>query len=221
VWDLKNSENVDFFLCNSNFVKKRISKIYKRDAKVIYPPVRCDFFSLYTKRENFYLTVSRLVRYKRVDLIIKAFNEMPEKELIIIGDGPDFKFFSKMANKNIKFLNFVDDSVLKYYMQRAKAFIYAAREDFGIVVAEAQATGTPVIAYKDSGANEIVVEKKTGLYFNKQHSNDIKMSVEEFEDLEKQFDFEEISQNAKRFDEKTFQNQMSETIFQKFKDFKK
>ena len=200
-WDRQNSENVDFFIANSFFVADRIFKSYGRESKVIYPPVDVERFSLYEKKEEFYLTASRLVSYKKTNLIVDAFNKMPDKKLIVIGDGEEYKKLKSMAHKNITLLGSVDDEKLLYYMQRAKAFVYAAIEDFGIVPIEALSCGTPVISLNQGGTKESIKEF-CGVHFQNQTVYDIIKAVLEFE--KKEFDLKKISNYAKSFSDKRF-----------------
>ena len=165
LWDACTANRVDYFIANSQHIARRINKIYRRDATVIYPCVNTHHFPLKTSKSNFYLTASRMVAYKNIDKITQAFAKMPDKELIVIGDGPHLKKIQSKASKNIKFLGFQPTSVLSTYMAKAKAFIFAAEEDFGIVVVEAQSCGTPVIAYGKGGALETVIPGKTGCFF--------------------------------------------------------
>ena len=142
-------------VANSQFIARRIKKVYGRDADVIYPPVHVERFALNTHKEDFYITASRLVPYKRVDLIVEAFRRMPDKKLIVIGDGPEMKKVIRHASENISVLGYQPDDVLQDLMGRAKAFVFAAEEDFGIVVVEAQACGTPM-----EGANKQVISSQ-------------------------------------------------------------
>lgn len=185
-WDYRTSNGVDFFIANSNFIRKRIWKVYRRDAQVIYPPVDIDSFSYFESKQDFYLTVSRLVSYKKVNLIIEAFNLMPEKKLIVIGDGPELKNLKAIAGDNIQLMGYQPLETVKAHMQTAKAFIYAAEEDFGIAPVEAQACGTPVIAYNKGGTSETVVDirthtEPTGILFEHQSIDELIRAVEKFE----------------------------------------
>lgn len=149
-WDVISANRVDFFIANSQHTARRIWRCYRRHAKVIYPPVQVSQFPFQPQKSDYYLTVSRLVSYKKVNLIVEAFNRngLP---LVVIGDGAEFKKLKKIAKNNITFLGRVDQTTLKQYMAQAKAFVYAACEDFGIALVEAQACGTPVIAYAGGG----------------------------------------------------------------------
>ncbi len=185
-WDLATVNRVDYFIANSSFVSERIKRIYGRDSTVIYPPVDIDKFSLYTLKEKFYITVSRLVSYKKTKLIVEAFKEMPTKRLVVIGDGDKYEEIKKTAqnSKNIRVLGFCDDKTMIETMQRAKGFVYAAIEDFGIVPIEAMACGTPVIALDDGGTAETVCEGVNGIHFKKQTKEYICEAIKKFEKLE-------------------------------------
>ncbi len=172
IWDTRTANGVDAFMADSNFVARRIKKCYGRDAITVYPPVELDHFQVNHEKQDFYLTASRFVPYKRVDLIVDAFRRMPERHLVVIGDGPDANKVRALAGPNIEFLGRVSREQMISYMQRAKAFVFAAQEDFGIVPVEAQACGTPVIAYGRGGALETVngvqSASPTGVFFYEQ-----------------------------------------------------
>jgi len=180
-WDLETLSRVDHFVANSNFVKERIERIYKRDAKVIYPPVDIKKFQLYEQKEEFYLSASRLVPYKKTKLIVEAFNEMPNKKLVVIGSGEEYDAIKQIAQPNILVLGYQEDAVLVEYMQKAKGFVYAAVEDFGIVPIEAMACGTPVIALNAGGTAETVIDGVNGVHFQKQSKEEIKNAIATFE----------------------------------------
>ena len=182
-WDLESLDRVDYFIANSNFVKERIERLYKREAVVIYPPVDTKKFTLYEAKEEFYLTASRLVPYKKTKLIVEAFNEMPEKKLVVIGAGEEYESIVKIAKKNIIVMGYQEDAVLVDKMQKAKAFVYAAVEDFGIVPIEAMACGTPIIALNDGGTAETVVDGINGIHFKEQTKVDIIKAVQKFETM--------------------------------------
>ncbi|QUX90649.1 glycosyl transferase family 1 [Marinomonas sp. A3A] len=183
LWDLASSNNVDYFISISRFIKERIYKCYRRDSTIIFPNVDVDAFPLHEVKDDFYFTASRLVPYKRLALIAEAFSKMPDKKLIIIGDGPERDKVEKIASSssNISYLGYQDYQILKEHMMKARAFIFAAEEDFGIVPLEAQACGTPVIAFGKGGSLDTVIDKKTGFYFHKQTANSIIKAVNEFE----------------------------------------
>ncbi|WP_446924527.1 glycosyltransferase, partial [Klebsiella pneumoniae] len=147
VWDNRTANGVDHFVANSKFISRRIKKVYGRDAEVIYPPVDVDRFLLNENKDDYYFTASRLVPYKRIDLIVEAFSHMPNKKLVVIGDGSEMNKIKSKATKNIEILGYQENSVMQEHMRKAKAFVFAAEEDFGITPVEAQACGTPVIAF--------------------------------------------------------------------------
>jgi glycosyltransferase involved in cell wall biosynthesis len=219
LWDHSTLNRVDYFIANSNWVARRIKKIYAREATVIYPPTDVSKFKLYSDKENFYLTASRMVPYKRIDLIVEAFSKMPQKKLVVIGNGPDFKKIKSKAGKNIELLGYQPFEVLKDYMQRAKAFIFAAEEDFGITPVEAQACGTPVIAYGKGGVTESVIERKTGIFFKEQTDKSLVEAVKQFEKIEDSFDCKIIRQNAEKFSKERFKKEFKKFVDEKIKKF--
>ena len=183
LWDYRTAAGVDHFVANSHFIRRRISKVYGRIADVIYPPVDVESFSQRDDKEQFYLAASRLVPYKRIDAIVEAFVAMPSRHLVVIGDGPDMGKLRALANghANIEILGYQPFEVLKDHMQRAKAFVFAAEEDFGIIPVEAQACGTPVIAYGKGGSLETVRGGVTGVFFAEQSPSAIQAAVDHFE----------------------------------------
>jgi glycosyltransferase involved in cell wall biosynthesis len=213
VWDVKTALTVDSFIANSIYIQERIKRIYKRDSIVIYPPVDIEKFELNNFKEDFFVTASRMVPYKKIDLIVEAFSNMPEKRLVVIGDGPDFNKVRLKAGKNIELLGHQTDRILKDYFGRAKAFVFAAEEDFGIAPVEAQACGTPVIAYGKGGAVETVVDGKTGILFREQSVQGVIDAVSDFE-TRGPFDFFEIRKNAERFSETRFREEFKAVIEQ-------
>jgi len=181
LWDSRTGNGVDLFISNSNFVTQRIRKVYRREAVVVYPPVDFQGFALETNKEDFYFTASRMVPYKKIDLIVEAFSEMPQRRLKVIGDGPEMSKIQGKAGPNVELLGYQPFEVLRDHMQRARAFVFAAEEDFGIAPVEAQACGTPVIAYKKGGALETVKDGQTGLFFEQQTIASIRQTVQSFE----------------------------------------
>lgn len=203
-WDLSTVNRPDYYIANSLCVAKRIKKIYNREAVIIYPPVDLSIFKPSDKKEDYYITAGRLVPYKRVDLIINAFNSFKDRKLLVIGDGPEMRRLKKLAAKNIEFMGNLNDFSLANYLAKAKAFIFAAEEDFGIIPVEAQACGTPVIAYRGGGSTETIIENKTGIFFDHQSSEAISEGVKIFERIENRFSTEEIRKNAERFSKERF-----------------
>lgn len=208
-WDFKTTNRVDYFIANSNFVKERIQRTYDRQSTVIYPPVDTTSYTLCEKKEEYYLTASRLVSYKKTKLIVEAFNTMPDKKLIVIGDGEEYEAIVKIAQPNITLLGYVEKKEMIKYMQKAKAFLYAAIEDFGIVPIEAMSCGTPVIALYEGGTKE-TVPKNCGVHFKTQTVDAIVDAVGRFE--KKGFDPQDIAVYTEKFDTKKFQKQIQEYI---------
>jgi glycosyltransferase involved in cell wall biosynthesis len=219
LYDASTALRVDRFAANSQHVARRIWKTYRRPAQVIYPPVDTDAFQLHTQKDDFYLTLSRLVPYKRIDVAVKAFAAMPDKELVVIGDGPEFQRLKAMAGPNVTLLGFQPDEAVRYYMQRARAFVFAAEEDFGIVPVEAQACGTPVIAYGRGGALETVVPGRTGLFFAAQTPDHLTDAVQRFEAQRAQFEPEAIRAHAERFGVARFRADFQAFVEQAAADF--
>lgn len=218
-WDYKTAQQVDYFIANSHYIKDRIKRAYGRDSTVIYPPVDVEAFQLDENKDNYFLAASRMVSYKKMDIIVEAFaqNGLP---LVVIGDGPDFEKLKSRAKKNVEFLGFQESRVLIEYMQKARAFIFAAEEDFGIVPVEAQACGTPVIAYGKGGITETVVPLKmhdnqispTGVFFDVQSPEALTDAVKLFESEADRFDPKEIRKNAERFSAAGFRKELKNFI---------
>lgn len=218
IWDMRTTAGVDHYIANSHFVARRIKKLYKREATVIHPPVSLERFSIGEKKENFYVTVSRLVPYKKVDLIVRAFNQLPDRKLVVIGDGPELNYLKRIAGSHITFLGFQNDGVIEDTLQRAKAFVYAAQEDFGIVPVEAQACGTPVIAYGKGGVLETIIPGQTGYFFYEQNEEALIESVEKFE-RSPSLNPNDIRKNAERFSKGRFVCEMREFVEEKAKEY--
>lgn len=216
-WDQGASSRVDHFIANSGYIARRIKKVYNRDAAVIYPPVATHLFSPAQRKGNFYLTVSRLVPYKRIDLIVKAFAQMPEKKLIVVGDGPEMAEIKSCATSNIELLGALPDEEMRSTMAQAKAFVFAAEEDFGIAPVEAQAAGVPVIAYGHGGALETVKEGVTGLFFAEQTVASLCEAVAAFE--KREYDPLIIRQHAERFSVSRFQDEYRNFVETKLSEF--
>lgn len=180
-FDARSALAVDKFIANSTFIQRRIRKCYRRESVVIYPPVETTEFIMHPDKEDYYLVCSRLVQYKKVGLIIDAFNRMPDKKLLVLGGGPDYAQLKKKAGANIKLMGYVSREILIEKMQKAKAFIHAAEEDFGIAPVEAQACGTPVIGYGKGGLLDTVAEGKTGIYFDEHTAESLCAAVQRFE----------------------------------------
>lgn len=203
-WDVMSSNRVDFFISNSNYIGKRIKKIYNRSSITIYPNVAVEDFEVCEVKEDYYVTCSRFVPYKKIDLIVAAFSQMPEKKLYVIGDGPDFNKIKKMASPNVILLGFQPFNMLKMYLSKAKAFIFAAEEDFGIIPVEAQACGTPVIAFSKGGLKETVINNTTGVFFEEQTPSSILNAVRYFENNINLFDAKQIAKHTMTFSTQQF-----------------
>lgn len=210
-WDIISSYRVDYFIANSEYIRRRIQKIYRRDAKVIYPPVDTVRFNLSVDKEDYYLAFSRLVPYKRMDLIVQAFANTPHK-LLVLGHGVEMKKLQRMATPNIQFLGYQPDEVVVKLMQKAKALIFAALEDFGIIPVEAQACGTPVICLNRGGTAETVIDGKTGVHFTEQSATAIQQAIQRFEREQDRFDPYVISAWAQRFSAQRFRDEIKEYV---------
>ena len=219
LWDYRTSNGVDHFIANSHFISKRIKKVYRRSSKVLFPPVDIDSFQFSNiERDDYYVTCSRMVPYKKIDLIVETFSKLlPTRKLIVIGDGPEFEKIRKLSGSNVHLLGAQPFKILKKHLSAAKAFIFAAEEDFGIAPIEAQACGTPVIAYGKGGALETIKgidkDKPSGIFFHEQTPQSLYKSIIEFESLnENVITKDACRKNAERFSNKEFKNQFSELI---------
>ena len=229
-WDFYSSQRLDYIISNSNFTSKRIKKYWGLDSEVIHPPVDIKRFNYKNSRENFYISLNRLVPNKRIDLLIKAFNKL-NLPLIIIGDGPERLKLEKISNSNIKFLKKISDREVENYMSRCKAFVYAGIEDFGIAPVEAMASGAPVIAYGKGGILDTVNclnEKNTkkvqnGLLFKNQTSEDIFDTITWFEDkkLWKKFKPETLNEYSQNFSIEKFNTKVDLSINKAWEKFNK
>ena len=220
LFDAASADRVDVFVANSRNVARRIWKTYRRRAYVVYPPVDTEGFTLHEQKEGFYLTMSRLVPYKRIDLIVEAFAAMPDKELVVIGDGPEYQRIEKKAGPNVHLLGYQPQEAVQHYMQRARAFVFAAEEDFGITPVEAQACGTPVIAYGRGGALETVVPDETGLFFSEQTAACLTDAVRRFERVGHQFDPHTIRANAEQFSPERFRRAFGKLVAEEYASFR-
>ena len=225
MWDVRTANGVDAFVANSNFIRRRILKAYRRSAQVIYPPVDVSTFSFSGEKEDFFLTASRLVPYKRVDVIVEAFRSMPDRKLVVIGDGPERSKIEKLAlgSRNIDILGYQPTGVLADHMRRAKAFVFAAEEDFGITPLEAQASGTPVIAFGRGGALETVrgleSDRPTGVFFSDQTPARVMEAVQLFEREGFAISFEACRDNALSFSSERFKSEFRAFVDQEWSRF--
>lgn len=221
LWDSRTPNGVDAFIAISEFIARRVRKVYGRESKVIYPPVDVSAFTLREQKDDFYLTASRMVPYKKIPLIVEAFSAMPDKQLVVIGDGPDFKRCKAVAGANVEFLGYQPFEALRDHMQRARAFVFAAEEDFGIAPVEAQACGTPVIAFGKGGALETIIgldasvapgqapSAPTGLFFAEQTAVAIRDAVQRFEGVRGELTPTACRDNALRFAPERFREEFS------------
>ncbi len=213
-WDLRTARNVNYFIANSKFVARRIRNYYEREATVIYPPVEVERFKPTAKKDDFYLTISRLVPYKNVDLIVSAFAKMPGKKLVVIGDGPEMKRIRQSASENISIMGYQPNQVVEDYLHRARALIFAAEEDFGIILVESQACGTPVIAYGKGGVLESVNEGETGFFYNEQSIDSLTNAIQAFE-KHPPLDVQKMQRNAERFNKDRFKHEIETFVSDK------
>lgn len=211
IWDIISSNRVDAFVANSDYVKRRIFNTYRRESTVIFPPVDILHFEVKVDKQDYYFAASRMVPYKRIDLIVKAFNKLKDKKLIVAGVGPEFNRVKAIAGPNVSLVGFVSDAEMKELMSNAKAFVFAANEDFGIIPLEAQACGTPVIAYGKGGALETVVNGKTGILFNEQTEDSLIDAIQRFES-DFSYDPFQIRSHAEEFSTERFKSEFSSFV---------
>jgi glycosyltransferase involved in cell wall biosynthesis len=216
LWDSRTAAGVDVFVANSSFIGRRIRKVYRRESQVVFPPVDTNAFTLSDSKEDYYLTASRLVPYKKVPLIMEAFAKMPDKKLVVIGDGPEWDKAQLAKAPNVTMLGYQPFDALKKHMQSAKAFVFAAEEDFGITPVEAQACGTPIIAFGRGGALETVkgleTDQPTGVFFAEQSASSIIEAVNAFEQNMHRFNSQACRQNAERFSIEQFRASMMQVV---------
>lgn len=223
LWDVRTANSVDHFIAISRFIVRRIEKIYRRKATVIYPPVDVSGFSFQPDKEDFYLTASRMVPYKKMPMIVEALSGMPDKRLVVIGEGPEFEKCKAVAGPNVTLMGWQPFDVLKDHMQRAKAFVFAAEEDFGITPLEAQACGTPVIAFGKGAVLETIhgldAERPTGVFFNEQTPAAIKTAVEVFENEGARITPDTCRENVLRFSPERFRTEFTEFVEMEWERF--
>ena len=217
-WDVSSAHHVDHFVANSGYIARRITKAYRRDSEVIHPPVDIDRFDVGTGKDDFYLLACRFVPYKRAEVVVEGFARRRNSHLVVVGDGPENERVRAAAGgaPNIEFKGVVSQRELVDLMQRARALVFAAEEDFGITLVEAQACGTPVIAYGRGGSTDIVVppgeSRPTGLFFHRQDAEAVSDAVEQFEKFEPTFTSEACRMNATRFSQSRFRAEIREFV---------
>lgn len=228
IWDLATSNRPDYYITLSHYVAKRIKKLYGKDSIVIYPPVDVSAFTIFDTTSDYFVTSSRMVPYKKMDLIVEAFSKTSHK-LIVIGDGPDMKKVKSKASSNITIAGYLERDEMIALTQKAKAFVFAANEDFGIAPVEAQACGVPVIAFGKGGALETINGKfpkeqisktDTGVFFHQQSVPSLLEGLTFFMHNEDKFDKQIIRENAKRFSTERFEKEIKETIDQLYQNWK-
>ena len=223
-WDVRSNNSVDQFISNSAFVARRISKFYGRSSKVLFPPVDTSLFTPETHKQDYYVAAGRFAPFKRLDLVAEAFAGMPNRKLVMIGDGPEMGKIRSKAAKNVEFVGFQSAKVVRHYLANAKALIFPSEEDFGILPVEAQACGTPVLAYGRGGALETVKATSsgaspTGMFFYEQSAQAICDVVNQFEASIDEFDAEKISQHAQNFSIPSFKLALNKVINEALRDF--
>lgn len=220
MWDLASANRVDHFVANSHNVAARIRRHYRRDATVVYPPVDVSSGYLSERTDEYYLVVSRLIDYKRVDLAIEACNRL-NRPLRIVGDGDQYKYLRKLAGPSIQFLGRLDDEAVRESYAQCRALLFPGEEDFGIVPVEAQSFGRPVLAYGRGGVLETVqglagdplnVESATGVFFAEQTADSLVEALEFFESVESRFSPSFIRHSVERFDASHFKSAMTDFI---------
>jgi glycosyltransferase involved in cell wall biosynthesis len=209
MWDYLAAQRVDYFIANSSVVQKRIAKTYRKESVVVYPPVRCSKFLPSETDGDYYLVVSRFVEYKRVDLAIKACNELGRK-LIVVGSGQEGKNLKKLVGKTVQFITSTSDEQVVKLMSECKALLFPVEEDFGIVPVEVMSCGRPVIAFGKGGALDTVIDGKTGVLFDEQTVESLKGAIEKFEGMK--FDKQAIREHALKFDESVFAERIAEFV---------
>jgi glycosyltransferase involved in cell wall biosynthesis len=216
-WDCKTAKPVNHFIANSQFVRERIRAYYGRDAEVVFPPVDTDFFTpeAANSRGDFFLAAGALVPYKRFDLAIEAFNRLGTP-LVIAGSGPELKRLRRNARSNIDVRGWVSDEELRRLFRTARAFIFPAREDFGVVAVEARACGCPVIGFGAGGAAEIIQDGMNGILFAKQHADDIVRAVRRFESMP--WPGEQVRRGVEAFSREVFQRKIRQFIAERLGD---
>jgi glycosyltransferase involved in cell wall biosynthesis len=211
LWDRAAADRVDRFIAASNWVAQGIWRAYRRPAAVIYPPVDINRFSSRKPRADYFITVSRLVPYKKIELIVEAFSRLGYP-LLVVGEGQEYQRLVKMAASNVKLLGRRSDQEVADLLGRARAFVQAAEEDFGIALAEAHAAGCPVIAYGKGGGSEIVIDGKTGILYSEQTVDGLISAVEQFERDEFNFEESQITSSVERFNKARFQQELKNIV---------
>lgn len=210
-WDKRAAARVHAFAAISQAVSKRIADAYQRESVIIYPPVEVDRFKPAPQREKYYITVTRLVAHKRVDILVRAFSQLG-LPLVIIGDGPELPRLQNVSTPNIQFLGYRSDEQVAELLSKARGFVCATEEDFGIAIVEAQAAGCPVIAYGQGGALETVIAGKTGIFFTEQSPTGLIEAIQRYERIYSDFDMADLVKNSQKFDRTNFMHNFVEFV---------
>ena len=218
LWDQSAASRVDHFIAISNWTAACIWRAYRRKSEVIYPPVQIDRFRALSPRGDYYVAFSRLVRHKRIEIIVDAFSRLGFP-LVVIGDGPERKRLAALAAPNVKLVGRQSDQACAELVGRARALVHAAEEDFGLVMAEAQAAGCPVLAYGSGSSREIILDGQTGLTFHEQTAESLMDTVQRFEKKSKSFNPGKAIKNAQRFSKGVFQERFAQMVEQHWADF--
>ncbi len=219
LWDAQSQQRVDHLITNSQFVRRRIEKIYRRRADVVYPPVDVKRFTCHPVKEEYYLVAGHMVPYKRIGMVVDAFAKMPNRRLRVVGHGPEFESIRRRATPNVRLLGYQPNAVLREEMQRAKALVFAGEEDFGILPVEAQACGTPVIAYSRGGLKETVDPGRTGVFFHEQTPEAICEAINQFEAVPVSFGPREIRQHVEQFSTENFRRAFLTLVARHWREF--
>jgi glycosyltransferase involved in cell wall biosynthesis len=216
-WDARTAHGPDLMLANSSYVRARIRRIYGRDAQVVFPPVSLNELEYRADKDDYYITASFLAPYKRTDLVIQAFNEMPSRRLVVVGDGQQSAKLRSLAGPNVEFAGFLPRRAYVNAVAGARALVFAGCEDFGIALAEAQACGTPLIAFGRGGARDIVRElgaanRPTGVLFREQSTSAVREAVEHFEAHSAELQSEACRDNAQRFSADRFRQEIGDAF---------
>lgn len=211
-WDQNSANRVDYFIANSDFVRRRIRKVYRRDAAVIHPPVSVDEFRYTEKKDDYYLMLGQLTKYKRADLAVDAFQALGDRRLVVIGEGELLKPLKSLDLPNVQLLGRQPFDQLKSYLEKARALIFPGIEDFGIVPVEALASGTPVIAFGKGGALETIIDHETGILFHEQTGGALIKAVADFEEWEPRMDRTKLRYRADTFSGARFRSEIEQFI---------
>ncbi|WP_082388581.1 glycosyltransferase [Cobetia sp. UCD-24C] len=218
MWDQNSANRVDFFIANSDFIRRRINKTYRRDAEVIYPPVAVEDFTFQAEKDDYYLMLGQLTYYKRADLAVDAFAERPDRRLVVIGEGELLEELKKRNLPNVELMGRQPFSVVKEHLENSKALIFPGVEDFGIVPVEAMACGTPVIAFGRGGVLETVKDGVTGVHFSEQTTESLLQAIKDFEEWEPRMERAFLRAHAETFSDKVFSAKMQEFIEQRWNE---